>query len=204
MKIITHCPKYLWLVALICNLSIIGKGQQSDNIGLKEVDKMDYVVYNSFFTTEKLPAIELPQFFGYVAKARKIYGNTVIAKELKPKELVFFNQSFGESFNCIYEDFRKNNKVEYLVKDGIMTPDLTILSKEQKEKMLSGRLVEVPSHLTGEYVSLSRVGFNKEGDRALLHITWNGSAVSSYYVMMQKQDNKWEMINVEMDNMIIF
>jgi len=215
MKIYNHSPKYvvnplvsirtvLWQTALICCLSIPGNGQQTNSNGIKEVEKVDYEVYTSFFTTEKLPAIEIPQFFEYAAKTRKIYANTVIAKDLKPDELAFLRQSFGEQFNSLYENYRKNNRVEYLVKDRIRVPDLSILSKEQKEKMFSGKLVEVPSHLTGEYVSLSRVGFNIARNTALFHLSWSGSASTSYFVKMQKQNNRWVIVKVEMDDMIIF
>jgi hypothetical protein len=210
-----HCLKYmsnlplglrrgLWFTALICCFSIPGKGQPSENSKLKEVDAMDYEVYTSFFATEKLPAGELPQFFDDAVRARKIYGNTVIAKEVKPNEIAFLQKSFGEQFNSLFEDYRKNNKVEYLVKERILVPYLSIMTKEQKEKMQSGKLVEVPSQLTGEYVSLSRAGFNKSRDNALLHINWSGSAATSYYVLMRKQDNKWIIIKAEMDDMIIF
>jgi hypothetical protein len=192
------------LTVLICCLSIQGMSQKTDNNKLKEVDAMDYEVYTSFFAAEKLPAGELPQFFDDAVKARKIYGNTVMAKEVKPNETAFLQKSFGEQFNSLFEDYRKNNRVEYLVKERITVPYLTIMTKEQKEKMQSGKLVEVPSQLTGEYVSLSRAGFNKAKDTALLHIDWSGSAATSYYVLMKKQDNKWIIIKAEMDSMVIF
>lgn len=196
--------KWFWLIILIYGLPIQGKCQSGENIKLKEVGKLDYVVYTSFFSTEKLPAVELPQFFEQAFKARKVYENTVIAKAIKPEEVAELGKTFGEEFNSLFIDYMKNNTSEFIVKERILVPDLTILTKAEKEKRQSGMLVEVPSHLTGEYVSLSRAGFNKKGDKALFYITWNGSAVTSYYVMMQKQDNKWLIKNVEMTNMIIF
>lgn len=195
---------FLWITVMACCFFFPVKGQTADNNSLKEVDSMDYQVYTSFFATEKLPDIELPQFFQYAFKARKIYGNTVIAKEIKPNERDFLLKSFGEQFNTLFNDYRKNNRVEYLVKEKINVPDLTILTKEQKEKMFSGKLVEVPSSVTGEYVSLSRVGFNQARDKAFFHLNWSGSATTSYYVMMQKQGNEWVIKKVEMDDMIIF
>jgi hypothetical protein len=191
-----------WKV-LVLNL-MIGYAQSAINNSPKEVDKMDYVVYTSLFANPKLPNIELPQFFEHAANARKVFGSTVIAKEIKPNELNFLHKSFGESFNSLYEDYRKNNRVEYLVKEAIGITGLTILTKEGREKMFSGKLVEVPASVTGEYVSLSRVGFNKARDKALFHLNWSGSTATSYYVMMQKQDNKWVIVKVEMDEMIIF
>ena len=187
----------LWLTVLLFCLSSSGKGQRK----LREVDNSDYKVYTSFFTTEKLPTIEIPQFFENAIKARKVFENTVVTKEINPSEL---SKVFGEQFYSLIKDYKKNNTTEYIVKQKIKVPYLTILTKAEKEKRLSDKLVEVPSHLTGEYVSLSRVGFNKTSDRALFHIIWNGSAVTSYYVIMQKQNNKRGIIKVEMDDMIIF
>jgi|GEM_PF-2396415 len=215
MRINHYCSKYesnvlfglsrwFWLIVLIQCFSIQGKCQSGENDKLKEVSKWDYAVYTSFFATEKLPAIELPRFFEQAVKARKVYENTVIAKAIKPEEIAELGKTFGEGFDSLYKDYKNNNTDEFIVRERILAPDLTILTKAEKGKRLSGKLVEVPSHLTGEYVSLSRAGFNKKGDKALFYITWSGSAVTSYYVMMQKQDNKWVIKNVEMDNMIIF
>ncbi len=200
-NVLFSLSKWFWLMILIYGLPIQGKCQSGENDKLKEVSKLDYAVYTSFFSTEKLPAIELPQFFEHAVKARKVYENTVVAKAIKQEELAELGKTFSEA---IFTDYLKNNTSEFIVKERILVPDLTILTKAEKEKRLSGKLVEVPSHVTGEYVSLSRAGFNKKGDKALFYITWNGSAVTSYYVMMQKQDNKWVIKNVEMDNIIIF
>jgi len=65
-------------------------------------------------------------------------------------------------------------------------------------------LSEVPANVTGEYVSVSGIGFNDAKDTAFFRITLNSSAVTSYYVMMQKKENKWVIVNAIMDNMIIF
>jgi hypothetical protein len=59
----------------------------------------------------------------------------VIAKEVKPNEIAFLQKSFGEQFNALFEDYRKNNRVEYLVKEKIRIPYVSVMTKEQKEKM---------------------------------------------------------------------
>jgi hypothetical protein len=196
--------KVFWLTVLICCFSFQGECQSSESDKINEVSNKDYAVYTSFFASEQLPAIEIPQFFRYAVEARKVYENTIIAKAIKSEELTELGKTFGEEFNSLYKDYKKNNTTEFVVKERIKVPDLTIQTKAEKEKSLSGMLVEVPSHLTGEYVSLSRAGFNKTGDTAFFQITWNGSAVTNYYVMMRKQDNKWVIKMVEMENMIIF
>ena len=174
------------------------------DLGLKEIDSLEYAVYTDFFNIEKLPPVEIPQFFKHAVGARKIFGNTITEKELKPDELSYILKSFGEAIIKPFEDYRKKNSEEYLVKDRIMVPGVTIFTKEQRDKLFSGGLSEVPSHVTGEYVSVSRIGFNQEKDTAFFKIIWNGSAVTSYYVMMQKKGTKWLIVNLIMDNMIIF
>lgn len=208
MKTNPYCskfdPKWFLLILWIYCFSIQGMGPSHENAKHKEVSESDYTVYTSFFATEKLPSIEIPQFFEDAVKTKKVFENTVVAKPIKPEELSELSGTFVNEFSSIVTDYLKNNTTEFIVREKILIPDLTILTKAEREKRLSGKLTEVPTQLTGEYVSLSRPGFNKEGDKALFYIVWNGSAVAGYYVLMQKQDHKWIIKNVKMDNMIIF
>ncbi len=172
--------------------------------GLKEIDSLEYAVYTDFFGTGKLPAIELPQFFEHAVQARKVFGTTDLVKKIKQEELLSLKKFFGRSVNIPLLDCQKKNTTEYLVTDRMKVADLTIFTKEQRDKLFSAGLSEVPSHVTGEYVSVSRIGFNDVKDTAFFRITLNHSAVTSYYVLMLKKENKWVIVNAIMDNMIIF
>ena len=203
---------YFWLALFFCAVSISGKGyslnnnraSSQDNKNLKELDNLEYAVYTDFFGTEKLPISEIPQFFEYTIKSRKIFENTFPGSDVKPEVKSTLQKLFSEAVTAPFDDFIQKNTTEYLVKDKIQVPDMTVFSKEQRAKLLAGKLYEVPSHVTGEYVSVSRIGFNKKKDVALFRIIWNGSALVSYYVMMQKKENKWLIVNIGTDKMIIY
>jgi hypothetical protein len=199
---------FIRLFVLVCAILITGKAyshfyNETDN-ELNELENLEYAVYSDFFGTEKLPSFKLPQFFEHAIKARKIFEITITPKHLKQDESASFKKKFGKEISSSLKDFKKRNAKECLVKDKIMVSGMTIFRKEQRDSLLSKGLSEVPSHVTGEYVSISRIGFNEVKDTALFYIIWNGSAVTSYYVMMQKLKDKWMIVNVSMDNMIIF
>ena len=202
----------LWLSVLISSVSIpekaysrfYGKPSFQDNKTLKELDDLEYDVYTDFFGTENLPTFELPEFFQHAIQARKIFGTTDLAKQIKQDELSSLKKFFGKAVNTPLKDFNKKNTTEYMVKDRMKDSGMTVFTKEQRNKLFSGGLSEVPSHVTGEYVSVSGIGFNEAKDTAFFRITFNSSAVTSYYVMMQKKENKWVIVNAIMDNMIIF
>lgn len=203
---------YIWLSVLVGSVSFPGKAYSllndkasfQTNKDLKEIENLEYDVYTDFFSTEKLPAIELPQFFEHAVQCRKIFETTDLAKLIKQDELSSLKKFFGVAVSTSLNDYIQKNTTEYLVKERMKVADLTVFTKEQRDKLFSGGLSEVPSHVTGEYVSVSSVGFNAKKDTAFFRIVWNGSAVTSYYVMMQKKENKWLIINTTMDNMIIF
>jgi len=66
------------------------------------------------------------------------------------------------------------------------------------------KLRDVPSRRMSEIVYLSRIGFNKAKNTAIFYVIHSGSPRTSYYVLMEKTDNKWVIKNTVMDNMIIF
>ena len=53
-------------------------------------------------------------------------------------------------------------------------------------------------------VYLSRVGFNSAKNTALFYVEWSGSLRTGYFVLMDKEDNKWVLKNAVMDSMIIY
>lgn len=203
---------YIWLSVLVGSVSFPGKAFSllndkasiQTNGDLKEIDNLEYAVYTDFFSTGKPTTFELPQFFEHAIQCRKIFGTTDLAKQIKQDELSSLKKFFGVVVTSSLKDYIKKNTTEYLVKERIKVADLTVFTKEQRDKLFSAGLSEVPSHVTGEYVSVSRIGFNEAKDTAFLRITLNSSAVSGYYVMMKKNENKWMIINAIMDSMIIF
>ena len=132
--------KWFGLMLLIYCFSIQGMCQSGENSKIKEVSHKDYAVYSSFFATEKLPSIELPQFFQYAVNARKVYEHTVVAKATKPEGPA----ESGEEYNSIFKDYLKNNTTVFIIKERISVPDLNILTNAEKEKRLSGDWLRFP------------------------------------------------------------
>jgi hypothetical protein len=181
-----------------------GEPSFQDNTNLKELDDLEYAVYTDFFGTENLPTFELPEYFQDAIQARKIFGTTELAKPIEQDELSLLKKFFGKAVNTPLKDYNKKNTTEYMVKDRMKDSGMIVFTKEQRDKLFSGGLSEVPSHVTGEFVSVSGIGFNETKDTAFFMITLNGSAVTSYYVMMQKKENKWVIVNAIMESIVIF
>jgi hypothetical protein len=105
----------------------------------------------------------------------------------------------------LVEDYERKSVEEYAVKDRILVPRLAVLSEKRMKEIRDSRgLSDVPLKGFDGIVYLSRVGFNSAKNTALFYVEWSGSLRTGYFVLMDKEDNKWVLKNAVMDSMIIY
>jgi hypothetical protein len=173
---------------------------------IKEISADEYKVFTDFFNTEKFTGIDVPQFFEYVYKGSVVFEKTTILEKKETKTLGNLRESFGNGVTELINDFKINNKEQYIIKEKILVQRLSVLTEKKQEEAIkdSKELSEVPSRRMSDIIYLSGIGFNKAKNAALFYVLHSGSPRTSYWVLMGKSNNKWEIKKAVMDNMIIF
>jgi len=194
-----------WVFEKILNSFTPSVSDKADGKPMQEISDDEYKVFTGFFSTKKMPGIKLPEFFSYAVAGRTIYEKTLMSKKLKQDSLNYLTKTFGSNVVPLIEDYERKNVEEYAIKDRILVSRLAILSEHRMKEIWGPRgprsLSDVPFK---ELVYLSRVGFNSEKNAALFYVVWIGSLRTGYFVLMDKEDNKWVLKNVVMDSMIMY
>jgi len=198
-----------WVFEKILNSFKPSVSDKADGKPMQEIGDDEYKVFTGFFSTKKMPEMKLPEFFRYVIDGsfigRTIYEKTLIGKKVKQDSLDYLKKIFGRDVAALVEDYERKSVEEYGIKDRILVPRLTILSEQKMKKIRNSRgLSDVPPKELDGVVYLSRVGFNSEKNAALFYVSQSGSPHVSYFVLMDKEDNKWVLKNAVMDKMVIY
>ncbi|HOW84554.1 MAG TPA: hypothetical protein P5119_04275 [Candidatus Aminicenantes bacterium] len=168
----------------------------------------EYEVYAALFRSKAPGGLDSPQFFEAVPEGRLVYGTTIALE--KPDEPVWPVEGFGPADEALVEDYRTKNAGPWPLTDRIMIKDLEVISPEEAESRLSASL-EGPDRsedgfvaLRGGFVSLSRVGFDRTGSRALLSAahTSPGAMRAQYLVLMKKGASGWTLDKVVMEHLL--
>ena len=179
---------------------------KTDSEPMREIGDDEYEVLTDFFSTEKMPEIELPQFFENVIKGRSVYEKTLLGEKLDRESLKDLEKVFGKLDSFLIQDYQHKNMMEYAIKDRILVPYLRIFSEQQGKNAFRdlGNGLERFSERRSGIMYLSRIGFNREKNNALFYVSQDASPGTSYFVLMEKTDKKWAIRNAVMDKMIIF
>jgi hypothetical protein len=178
---------------------------ETDSAHIREIGDDEYEVLTDFFSTEKMPEIELPQFFENVIKGGSVYEKTLLGEKLDGESLKDLEKVFGKLDSFLIEDYQHKNMMEYAIKDRILVPYLRIFSEQQRKSALRdmGTRLDRFSERRSEIIYLSSIGFSKEKNTALFYVSHAASPGTSYFVLMEKTDKKWVIKNAVMDKMII-
>lgn len=167
----------------------------------------EYAVYAALFAVKAPGGIDSPQFFDAVPEGRTVSGTTLELKS--PGDAVWPVEGFGPVDKALVKDYRAKNAKAWPIKGPIAVQGLVILTPEELDARLKAAMAdpgETEGHLglTGTFVSLSRVGFNKSGERALLSaaVTWPRAMRAQYLVLMKKTAEGWGLENVMMEGLI--
>lgn len=194
-----------WIFEKILNSFKPSVSDKTDGKRIREISDDEYKVFTDFFSMKKMPEIKPPEFFRYVVEGRTIYEKTLMSKKLEHGSLDYLKKTFGNNVQILIDDYERKNVEEYAIKDRILVPRLAILSEHRMKEIWGPRgprsLSDVPFK---ELVYLSKVGFNSEKNAALFYVVWIGSLRTGYFVLMDKEDNKWVLKNAVMDSMIIY
>ena len=171
----------------------------------QEISDEEYALFTDFFTTQKKSDSRYPEYFDQALNASTIF-ETTLGKDDLPKHAINLNKEFGFNTKELVANYIQKNKQSYAIKDRILVDHINILSqKQQDQQRLNARKHgESFSERRTELLFLSKVGFNKEKNLALFHLSHSGSLGTSYYVVMEKSDRKWVIKNVALDKMVIF
>ena len=194
-----------WVFEKILNSFTPSVPDKADGKPVQEISDDEYKVFTGFFSTKKMHGIKLPEFFRYAVEGRTVYEKTLISKKLKQGSLDYLKKTFGNNVQVLVEDYERKSVEEYAVKDRILVPRLAVLSEKRMKEIRDSRgLSDVPLKGFDGIVYLSRVGFNSAKNTALFYVEWSGSLRTGYFVLMDKEDNKWVLKNAVMDSMIIY
>jgi hypothetical protein len=194
-----------WVFEKILNSFKPSVSDKADGKPMQEISDDEYKVFTGFFSTKKTPGIKLPEFFRHAVEGRAVYEKTLISKKLKQDSLDYLKKTFGNDVQILIEDYERKSVEEYAIKDRILAPRMAILSEQKMKKIQDSRgLSDVPPKGFDGLVYLSRVGFNSAKNAALFYVEWSGSLRTGYFVLMDKEDNKWVLKNGVIDSMIIY
>ncbi len=169
-----------------------------------EITPIEYELFNSFFSTAASGDNSLPSFIPGALLSGKILGSTSPASGLTRIELTNLQKTFGRQFLPLYRSYLENNRAEYRIKDRIMVTGLSIFSKKQHDRIKAGQFLGSLTGLNGEYISLSRPGFNETHDQALFHLSWSGSLMANCFVLMEKSGADWQIVATALDDRMMY
>lgn len=169
-----------------------------------EITPIEYEIFNSFFSAAASEYNTLPAFIPGALLSGKILGSTSPASGLTRIELTNLQKTFGRQFLPLYRSYLENNRIEYRIKDRIMVTGLSIFSKKQHDRIKAGQLLGSLTGLNGEYISLSRPGFNETHDQALFHLSWSGSLMANCFVLMEKSGADWQIVATALDDRMMY
>lgn len=167
------------------------------------VTPAEYAVYEAFFSANPPELLNGPQFFDDVVRARTLMVETIaVAKDAKPGWPA--SDLTGVSADMA-ADYRTRNEREWMVTDRIAVANMEVVSRAEFDARLKvaraspiGVLHERPSALVGSYLRVSRIGFNRACDKALLKVSLTdpGTMHTSYLVLMRRTGTEWRFESV--------
>ena len=168
----------------------------------------EYEVYAALFRSKAPGGLNSPQFFESVTDGRLVYGTTIVLE--KPDEPVWPVEGFGPSDEALIEDYRAKNAKPWPLTDRIMVKDLEVISPQELDSRRPtspedpGRREDEFIAWRGGFISLSRVGFDRTGNLALLSAahTTPGAMRAQYLVLMKKDASGWTLDKVVMEHLL--
>ncbi len=197
----------LVVLALLPAVSGCSRSSGKAPAGKDPIPAAEYQVYAALFGVQGPSGPEAPQFFGDVPKCRLVAGPTLAVE--KPLPDSWPGEGFPPRGSDIVRDYLAKNEKAWPLLGPIPVPDLTVLSPEELETRLSaiGLREGVDTgalRLSGGFLRLSRVGFNRAGSLALFSVaqTEPGTMRTQYIVLMKKNAGAWELEKVAMEGLI--
>jgi hypothetical protein len=165
----------------------------------------EYEVYTALFAVKAPGGLNSPQFFSAVPEGRMVSGTTISLDD--PEDRIWPVEGFGPIDKNLVKDYRAKNAKSWPIRGKIKVEYLVVLTPEELDARIKAAAEEPGGHPFGVsdgFVSLSRVGFNKTGDLALLSAahTTPGSMRAQYLVLMKKGASGWGLDKVVMEGLI--
>lgn len=169
------------------------------------IEAREYEVMAALFAVEAPGGLNSPQFFDAVPEGRIVSGTTIALKD--PKDRIWPVEGFGPVDKDLVKDYRAKNLREWPIRGRIEVEGLVVLTPEELDARIRSTAEDPDGHhfgLSGGFVSLSRVGFNKAGDLALLSAAHTSPHAmrAQYLVLMKKTAAGWRLENVMMEDLL--
>lgn len=177
--------------------------EKSTKKAVPTITDAEYKVFESFFGTPPKDQTNYPPYFEYMLESRSVYEMTSAVDDKNKTMPKLFKDILGSDAKVMHDNYLKNNKIEYRIKDRILVPEFSIYTEEasRKEKERHG-LSRTPG-MFGPSAYISRVGFNEAQNRAIFYISGNSAPITAYFVIMKKTDGQWEYEDAVLDKMLI-
>lgn len=169
------------------------------------ISAREYEVMTALFAVKAPGGLDSPQFFDAVPDGRIVDGTTIALKD--PKDRVWPVEGFGPVDKSLVEDYRAKNLKAWPIRGRIKVEGLIVLTPEELDARLKSAAEDPEGYhfgLSGGFVSLSRVGFNKAGDLALLSAAHTSPHAmrAQYLVLMKKTAAGWDLDKVMMEGLL--
>jgi hypothetical protein len=174
-----------------------------------EITEEEYSVYTEFFKIKEVPKIDSPVPHLFPSKGTLVYEKTSSGKKITQGFLKSLEKSSGKLDASLIESYNSRNTKDYYMKDKILVNTLKILTEERMEEIKKkGGLGKgfaqefMRSYpLAGDIIYLSRVGFSRDKANALFHAgSSSGLTGASYFILMEKTGNAWQLKNALLNN----
>lgn len=173
------------------------------------ITEEEYRVYTDFFKIKEAPRIDSPVPHLFPSKGTLVYEKTSSGKKITQGSLESLEKLSGKLDASLIESYSSRNTKDHYMKDKILVNTLKILTEERMEEIKKkGGLGKgfaqefMRSYpLAGDIIYLSRVGFSRDMNNALFYAgTSSGLAGASYFILMEKTGNAWQLKNALLNN----
>lgn len=169
------------------------------------IPDIEYEVFTALFAVQAPGGLNSPQFFEAVPEGRTVSGTTIALKD--PKDRIWPVEGFGPVDKALVADYRAKNLKPWPIQGKIKVEYLVVLTPEELDARIKSAAEDpdgYPFGFSGGFVSLSRVGFNKAGDLALLSAAHTSPHAmrAQYLVLMKKTAEGWRLENVIMEDLL--
>lgn len=162
----------------------------------------EYEVFRGFFATEQFENIEVPEFFNLAFSCQSLYEKTQ-SVHISAEELTDLRKEYGDVIFTLWEDLQTKNLQEASIKDLFLDPKISMVSVKQMNRP-SGREFSDSPVFEPSAIIFSRVGFNPGKNRALFCMDHQSSPGTSYFVLMNKEKDRWVIHKIFLKDLKIY
>lgn len=206
--------KVFFIVIALCLSVIHSYAGVSNTLDKPDViSSAEYEVYSALFKHYLSTQVNLSVFWRQ-PRVLIVRQETDTRKKLDGKSVKFFEESIGSSLFLLFrfdvkldatliEDFNRKNERAYILENRLSIPLSVILISERELDQIfdfdegwKEFYKRYPG--SGGYITVSRVGFNKDKSEAFVYISSQSGWLigSGYFVLLSRpsKDDKWGVV----------